>query len=131
MQLTQDYIGKEVRWIVISLKKSSGDFVHIFSIFEKMDEDMQDYHDFVPNHGNEFNDYDRGADGKDDNYKQELPSILPRRHCPRYVRCCVPNEEPDIIKQVLEDSKLNKQLKVLSEKNLGYDLTLHRKYLGG
>lgn len=184
MQLTQDYIGKEVRRIVISLKKSSGEFVHIFSIFEKIDEDMQDYYDFTPNYGNEFNDYDRSADGKedkmyltvdkitisnelfekpwedyysgqvllnactenyqwpagekdwsilpsDDNYKQELPSILPRRHCPRYVRYCVPKAKPDIIKKILEDPKYSKQLKYLSEKNLGYDLTLHSNYLGG
>lgn len=184
MQLTQDYIGKEVRRIVISLKKSSGGFVHIFSILEKIDEDMQDYHDFTPNYGNEFNDFDHSADGKedklfltvdkitiskelfekpwedyysgrelldactddyqwpagekvwrilpsDDNYKQELPSLLPRRYCPRYVRYCVPKAKPDIIKKILEDPKHSKQLKYLSEKNLGYDLTLHSNYLGG
>jgi hypothetical protein len=184
MHLTQDYIGKEVRRVVFSLKKASGDYVHVFSILEKIDVDMQDYHDFAPNHGCEFNDYDRTADGKedklfftvdkititnelfekpwenyysgttllnactenyqwpagekdwrilpsDDNYKQELPSILPRRTCPRYVRYCVPDKMPDIIKMILDDAKLKKQLKELSEKNLGYDLTLHSNYLGG
>lgn len=186
MQLTQDFIGKEVRRVVISLKKSSGDYVHVFSILEKIDEDMQDYHDFESKNGKEkeYVDFDSKADGKadklfltvdkiivtnelfgepweyyysgpvllnsctenyqwpagekdwrilpsDDNYKQELPSILPRRHCPRYVRYCVPNEMPDIIKKIIEDAKLNKQLKELSEKNLGCDLTLHRNYLGG
>ena len=65
MDLTQGFINQEVRRIVFSLKKPSGEYVHIFSILEKIDEDMQDYNDFAPNYGNEFNDFVPGADGKD------------------------------------------------------------------
>lgn len=65
MDLTNDFVGKEVRRIIFSLKKTSGEYHHIFSIYEKIDEDMQDYHDFNPNYGNEYNDFVKNADGKE------------------------------------------------------------------
>ena len=43
MELRNKFIGQEVRRIVISLKKPSGVFYHIFSIFEKIDGRMPDY----------------------------------------------------------------------------------------
>lgn len=184
MDLTQEFINQEVRRIVFSLKKASGEYVHIFSILEKIDEDMQDYNDFAPNYGNEFNDFVPGADGKDnklyltvdrititkdlfekpwdsyysgktllhpctedyrwpagenqwrilpsdENAKAELSSLLPRRSCPRYVRYCVPKDAPEIFNRILSEEKLRKQLSELSERNLGYDLAVHKNFLGG
>lgn len=66
MELKDRLIGQEVRRVVISLKKESCGYLHVFSIFEQIDKDMQDYEDFAPNNGNEFNDFDRTAKGKED-----------------------------------------------------------------
>lgn len=66
MDLTNSFVGKEVRRILFSLKKASGEYYHIFSIYENIDEDMQDYRDFAPNHRNEYNDFVKTADGKED-----------------------------------------------------------------
>ena len=184
MNLTKEYLNQEVRRIVYSLRRPSGEFVHIFSILEKIEEDMQDYNDFAPNFGNEYNDYIKGIGGNenkiyltvdritvskalyekpweqyysgkelikpstedyrwpagetqwrilpsDENAKMELKAVLPRRVCPSYVRYCIPAVEPEIISQILSEEKLKSQLKTLSERNLGYDLTIHKKLLGG
>lgn len=184
MNLTQEYINQQVRRVVFSLRKPSGEYVHIFSIIEKIEEDMQDYDAFSPNQGKEYNDYIDSAPGKEDkiyltvdkititrplfekpwenyysgkyqlqpctenyrwpseynqwrilpsdeNYKTELKAILPRRTCPSYVRYCIPTEVPEIINRILTTEKLRLQLKKLSERNLGYDLTVHKNLLGG
>lgn len=65
MELSSQYINQEVRRIVFSIKKPTDEFVHIFSILEKVEKDMQDYHDFVPNYGKEYNDFIKNADGKE------------------------------------------------------------------
>ena len=184
MNLTQEYLNQEVRRIVFSLRKPSNEYVHIFSVLEKIDKEMQDYDAFPPNQGNEYNDYVKSApfseekifltidritvtkglfekpwedyySGKyqlhpctknyrwpageahwrilpsDDNSKTELKAVLPRRICPVYVRYCIPSEEPEFINHILTEKKLKAQLKELSEKNLGYDLTVHKNLLGG
>ena len=184
MKLSQQYISQQVRRIVFSLRRSSGAYVHIFSILEKIEEDMQDYDAFSPNQGKEFNDFKESAPGNEDkiyltvdrititktlfdkpwenyysgkylllpcsenyrwpaeenqwrilpsdeNNKTELKSILPRRTCPSYVRYCIPTEEPEIINHILTTEKLKQQLKELSERNLGYDLTVNKNLLGG
>ena len=184
MKLTQEYINQQVRRIVFSLRKSSGAYVHIFSILEKIEEDMQDYDAFPPNQGNEYNDFKKSAPGNEDkiyltvdrviitktlfdkpwenyysgeyllqpctenyrwpagdnqwrilpsdeNNKTELKAILPRRTCPSYVRYCIPTEDPGIINHILTTEKLKQQLKELSKRNLGYDLTVNRNLLGG
>ena len=66
MNLTQEYLNSEVRRIVFSLKKASGEYVHIFSILEKIEEDMQDYNAFPPNRGKEYNDFIESASGTED-----------------------------------------------------------------
>ena len=66
MELKDRLIGQQVRRVVISLKKESCGYLHVFSIFEQIDKDMQDYEDFAPNNGNEYNDFDRTAKGKGD-----------------------------------------------------------------
>lgn len=184
MNLTQEYLNQEVRRIVFSLRKPSGEFVHVFSILEKIDKDMQDNNDFAPNFGNEFNDCIKGIGGNENKIyltvdritvseslfekpwekyysgnellkpctedyrwpagetqwrilpsdaidKAELKAVLPSRICPSYVRYCVPLEEPEIISQILSEEKLKSQIKALSERNLGYDLTIHKNFLGG
>ena len=166
------------------MRKPSNEYVHVFSILEKIDKDMQDYDAFPPNQGNEYNDYVKSApfseekifltvdrititndlfekpwknyySGKyqlhpcmenyrwpageaqwrilpsDANAKVELKAVLPNRMCPSYVRYCVPSEEPEIISHILTEDKLKAQLKELSERNLGYDLTVHKNLLGG
>lgn len=184
MDLTNNFVGKEVRRILFSLKKASGEYYHIFSIYENIDEDMQDYRDFAPNHRNEYNDFVKTADGKEDklyltidrvtmtepfftkpwenlysgktkiiseaddflwsteNQKwrithsdgsmpNEIAAMLPRRHCPSYVRCCIPQKQFPVLDSIMSDKKLNTQLSELSKRNLGYDLAEHRNYLGG
>lgn len=184
MQLKSNYIGQEVRRVVFSMKRPSGEFVHVFSIFEKIEEDMQDYDAFPPNCGKEFNDCIKNAPGKEDkifftvdritmtealydepwkdyysgkeqlktftedyqwatdkndweilssdeNDRQELASILPKRYVAKYVRYCVPKALPDDVAIALGNTKLKSQLSELSKRNLGYDLTEHTKYLGG
>lgn len=184
MNLTQEYLNQQVRRVVFSLRKPSGEYVHIFSILEKIEEDMQDYNAFSPNQGKEYNDYIDSAPGKEDkiyltvdkititkpffdkpwdnyysgkhqlqpctenyrwpaednqwrilpsdeNNKTELKAILPRRTCPSYVRYCIPTEVPAIINHILTTEKLRLQLKELSERNLGYDITVHKNLLGG
>lgn len=66
MEIKNKIIGQEVRRIVLSLKKPSGDYYHVFSIFEKIDADMPDYSDFEPNYGSEYNDWVMKAPGKED-----------------------------------------------------------------
>ena len=61
MNLTQEYLNQEVRRIVFSMRKPSNEYVHVFSILEKIDKDMQDYDAFPPNQGNEYNDYVKSA----------------------------------------------------------------------
>lgn len=184
MNLTKEYVNQVVRRVLFSLKKQTGEFIHIFSILEKIEEDMQDYNDFAPNYGNEYNDFIKNVGGNEDkifltvdritisaelfekpwenyysgkeqllpcaenyqwpageiqwrilpsdeNAKTELKAVLPRRACPTYVRYCIPKEEPVIINTILTDNKLKSQLKELSERNLGYDLTIHKNLLGG
>lgn len=53
---SNDFIGQEFRRILFSLKTRTGRFYHIFSIFEKLEPDMQDVDSFVPNFGDEYND---------------------------------------------------------------------------
>lgn len=166
------------------MKIPSGEFVHIFTIFEKVEKDMQDYAAFPPNCGNEFNDCIKNAPDKegkifftvdritmtealydepwkdyysgtellktftedyqwttdkndwailssDENDRQELVSILPKRYAPKYVRACVPEVLTDEVACALSNAKIKAQLSELSKKNLGYDLTEHSKYLGG
>ena len=184
MDLKDSIIGQEVRRLVISLKKSSGEYLHVFSIFERIEEGMQDYDDFEPNFGNEHNDFIAYADGKqdklfltvdriqiteelfekpwknyysgkslllpttekyrwpagkdewriipsNDNYKSELKDLLPRRYCPRYVRYCIPENQPDALDCILSNEKLKEQFRKLSVRNLGYDLCEHNLFLGG
>lgn len=184
MELKDKLIGQEVRRVVISLKKGTGGYLHVFSIFEKIDEEMQDYGDFAPNNGNEYNDFDRSAKGKedklfftvdkititeglyehpwkdyysgkdllqtttdkyqwlsgnedwrvipsDDSYSAELKTLLPRRYCPKYVRYCLPEKQPEALGVIIKDEKLKGQLKELTIRNLGYDLSEHSLYLGG
>lgn len=66
MELRNKFIGQEVRRIVLSLKKPSGVFYHVFSILEKIDGSMPDYEDFEPNCGTEYNDCVKSAPGKED-----------------------------------------------------------------
>lgn len=40
MELKDRLIGQEVRRVVISLKKESCGYLHVFSIFEQIDKDM-------------------------------------------------------------------------------------------
>ena len=66
MELRDKFIGQEVRRIVLSLKKPTGVFYHVFSIFEKIDDSMPDYGDFEPNCETEYNDCVKTASGKED-----------------------------------------------------------------
>lgn len=66
MDLTQDFINQEVRRVVFSFKRPSGEFIHLFSILEKVDNSMLDYNDFTPNYKNEFNAFLKNADGCED-----------------------------------------------------------------
>lgn len=63
--------------------------------------------------------------------ENELRDILPQRKQAAYVRYYVPSNECALVEHVLKEDKLKVQLQELSKKNLGYDLTLHKKYLGG
>lgn len=149
--------------MVISLKKPSGEYLHVFSIFETIDEGMQDYEAFAPNYGKEYNYYVKTADGKEeklfltvdripltkelyekpwkdyysgriklqpttedyrwpageedwriipsnDGYHSELMDLLPRRYCPRYVRYCIPESQPEALDNILNNEKLKPQL---------------------
>lgn len=62
--------------------------------------------------------------------KNELCVILPRRHCAAFVNICKPQEPETIVDEILGSTRLLKQLKDLSERNLGYDLTKHRNFWG-
>lgn len=63
--------------------------------------------------------------------KSELKEILPKRKQAAYVRYYVSKDYCALVEHVLSEQKLKDQLQVLSIKNLGFDLTLHKKYLGG
>lgn len=62
--------------------------------------------------------------------KSELCVLLPRRQCSCFVNVCKPKEVDRSVTQVMESERHRKQLKELSGKNLGYDLTKHRNFLG-
>lgn len=62
--------------------------------------------------------------------KNELCAILPRRHCAAFVNVCKPKEPETAVEEVFGSAHLLKQMKDLSERNLGYDLTKHRNFLG-
>lgn len=63
--------------------------------------------------------------------KNELKSILPHRKQAAYVQYYVPKDECSLVEHVLGDKKLLNQLQELSLRNLGYDLSIHKKFLGG
>lgn len=63
--------------------------------------------------------------------ESELKEILPKRKMSAYVKYFVPKCHCALIEHVLGDRKLKEQLQVLSERNLGVDLSLHKKFLGG
>lgn len=62
--------------------------------------------------------------------RRELMVIVPQRRCSAFVKYCKPQERCDAVNAVIEDENLQEQLKFLSEKVLGYDLNLHRGFLG-
>lgn len=66
-----------------------------------------------------------------DSYHSELKDLLPRRYCPQYVRYCIPESQPEVLDNILNNGKLKSQLKDISLQNLGYDLSEHRLFLGG
>ena len=62
--------------------------------------------------------------------KNELMAIVPQRRCSAFVKFCKPQELSDAVYTVMENGNLQEQLKYLSEKVLGYDLNMHRGFLG-
>lgn len=45
----EDYIGQEVRRFIYMMRRSNGQYVHLFSIWEHLDSEMQDAKMFTPN----------------------------------------------------------------------------------
>ena len=64
-------------------------------------------------------------------HESELKDILPKRMMAAYVKYFLPKGHCALVEHVLSDRKLKEQLQVLSKRNLGFDLSLHKKYLGG
>lgn len=62
--------------------------------------------------------------------KSELESLLPHRNCSSFVNYCKPTEWDDGFQDVLKSSRIKAQIKELSEKNLGYDLSQHENFYG-
>lgn len=63
--------------------------------------------------------------------ESELKEILPKRMMSAYVKYFQTKGHCALVEHVLSDRKLKEQLLVLSKRNLGFDLSLHKKYLGG
>lgn len=63
--------------------------------------------------------------------ESELKDILPKRMMAAYVKYFLPKGHCALVEHVLSERKLKEQLQVLSKRNLGFDLSLHKKYLGG
>lgn len=184
MDIIKELSGRTVRRMVFSLKKPSGEYYHIFTVFEAVEPWMQDFEAFpAQGNSNEYNDRVENADGSTDkvfftvdrfeltddvirtpwdDYKSgpqvfhtetrdfvwpvaldacqlmpsimaddsELASLLPRRECPSHACYCIPRFLPSYLKMFLENEKVKRQLTILSERNLGYDLLTHTNFLG-
>ena len=63
--------------------------------------------------------------------KTELMVMVPDCRCSAFVKYCKPQEPSDAVKTVLDSDSLREQLKSLSERVLGYDLNIHKSFLGG
>lgn len=79
MELETKIIGQDVRRIVLSQRKPSGEYYHLFTIFEKIDCGMQDYEDFKPNFGNEYNDCVKTVSCDEDKIYLTVDKILMTR----------------------------------------------------
>lgn len=85
---------------------------------------------------NEGKGYEWYNDGRNDvvpsnrDERGELMVIVPQRRCSAFVKYCKPQKLSDAVNTVIENGNLQEQLKYLSEKVLGYDLNIHRGFLG-
>lgn len=62
--------------------------------------------------------------------KTELMVMVPDRRCSAFVKYCKPQDPSNAVKTVFDSDGLKEQLKNLSERVLGYDLNVHKGYLG-
>lgn len=62
--------------------------------------------------------------------KDELCALLPKRHYSAFVNYCKPGERGEAVELVLNSDLLRKQLRDLSVRNLGYDLTKNPNFWG-
>lgn len=67
------------------------------------------------------------------NQRYELVDMLPKRRTSVFVNYCIPSEidKCPVIKRAIDDKKLASQIRNLSLKHLGYDLSMHTKFYGG
>lgn len=66
---------------------------------------------------------------KDDNAKNSLVKVLPKRNCSQFVKFWISNDT-DIQNQILSDNRLKRQLQNVTIKHLGFDLTLYPEHIG-
>ena len=64
--------------------------------------------------------------------RNELVDMLPKRQCAAYINYCILAKLPQdgVIASVLSNKKLVKRIEELSTRLLGFDLSLHSKYMG-
>lgn len=181
MNIISKYIGKEVRRIVIAVRKKNGKYYNLFTMIERLNPEMQDRQCFHPNLDSMYCDRVKNADGdsdkvylavenvilteemlyepwnsirvgKDDLYsysdgfvwsnnssiiiprnsdeKNELSSLLPHREITSYIRYCLPKDNSSLDEYIRGNDDIISQMRTLSMRNLGYDVTEHRKYWG-
>ena len=64
--------------------------------------------------------------------RNELVDMLPKRQCAAYINYCILAKLPQdgVIASVLSNKKLFEKIEELSTRLLGFDLSLHSKYMG-